>query len=480
MKIIVIGAGIVGSLIARELTKYDLDVTVIEKEKDAGLGVSKANSAIIHAGYDDEPETLRAKLCCKGNFLYTQLAKELDIEVKRIGSHVVAFNNEERAVLNKLYKQGIENGVPDLRILEKDELLDMEPNLNPDAVASLFAPTAGITEPWQICIAAIENAYANGAKTCFDEEVVSIETINSKIRRVITNKHEYQADIVINAAGLYADKIATLAGDRAIPIYPRIGEYILLNKFTAHDIVKSIIFPTPSKMGKGILVLPTVDKGILLGPTSEDLHYKLKDLRATSKEGLEKIVQNAKHLVPSIDIRETVKTFAGSRPETPNKDFWIGPSRIIYGLYHAAGTRSPGLTSAPAIALHIIQDLEKKYELTLKKKTNFNPYRKRIQHYIGELSLKEYDEVIKKDPLAGKIVCVCNKVTEREIVEAIKRGARTLDSIKFRTRVMFGECQGGFCTNKILEILSRETATMVDSIVYNHDNSYIVKGKVRK
>lgn len=480
MKIIVIGAGIIGSLIARELTKYNVDIIVIEKEKDAGMGVSKANSAIIHAGYDDEPDTIRAKFCSKGNFLYTKLAEELDIECKRIGSHVVAFNNEERSVLNKLYKQGVENNVPGLRILEKDELLNMEPNINPDAIASLYAPTAGITEPWQICIAAIENAYANGAIINFEEEVVAIETLDSKIKKVITNKHEYNADIVINAAGLYADKIANMASDRAIPIFPRIGEYILLNKFTTHDIVKSIIFPTPSKMGKGILVLPTVDKGILLGPTSVDLHHSLKDLRATSKEGIDKIVQNAKHLVPSIDIRETVKIFAGSRPETPNKDFWLGASRNIYGLFHAAGMRSPGLTSAPAIAPWVVEQINKIYDLNLTEKKDFNPYRKRIQHYIGELSHEEYDDIIKKDPLAGKVVCVCNKVTEREIVEAIKRGARTLDSIKFRTRAMFGECQGGFCTNKILEILSRETGIPVDLIVYNNDNSYIVKGKVRK
>ncbi len=480
MKIVVIGAGVVGSLIAREFTKYDCDVIIIEKEKDAGIGISKANSAIIHAGYDDEPGTLRAKFCSAGNFLYSQLSFELDFDLKRIGSHVVAFNNEERTILNKLYKQGIENKVPDLRILEKDELFVMEPNLNPDIVASLYAPTAAITEPWQICIAAVENAYLNGTKICLEEEVISIEVKDCKIKKVITDKHEYHADIVINAAGLYADKIATIAGDRAIPIHPRIGEYILLNKFTAHDIVNSIIFPTPSKMGKGILVLPTVDNGILLGPTSVDLHYRLKDLRATTKEGLDKIVQNAKHLVPSIDIRETVKTFAGSRPETPNKDFWIGPSRIIYGLYHAAGTRSPGLTSAPAIAEYVVKDAIEKYELNLKKRTDFNPIRKRIKHYIGKLNIRDYDEIIKNDPLAGKIVCVCNKVTEREIVEAIKRGAKTLDSIKFRTRAMFGECQGGFCTNKILEILSKETGIPVDSIVYNHDNSYIVKGKVRK
>ncbi len=480
MKIIVIGAGVIGSLIARELSRYECDVIVIEKEKDAGLGVSKANSAIIHAGYDDEPDTIRAKFCSKGNFLYSRLAEELDIEVKRIGSHVVAFNNEERNILNQLYKQGIANNVPELRILEKDELLDMEPNLNPDVVASLYAPTAAITEPWQICIAAIENAFENGAIINFEEEVLSIDASENKVRKVITNKHEYEADVIINAAGLYADKIATMAGDRAIPIFPRIGEYILLNKFTAHDLVNSIIFPTPSKMGKGILVLPTVDKGILLGPTSTDLHYQLKDLRATSKIGLDKIVQNAKHLIPAIDIRETVKTFAGCRPETPNKDFWLGASRIVYGLFHAAGMRSPGLTSAPAIASWVVEEINNKYDLNLKKKQTFNQYRKKIPHYIAELSLEKYNEIIKNDPLAGKIVCVCNKVTEREIVEAIRRGARTLDSIKFRTRASFGECQGGFCTNKMLEILSRETGMPVDNIVYNNDKSYIVKGKVRK
>jgi glycerol-3-phosphate dehydrogenase len=480
MRICIIGAGIIGTLIARQLGKFDIEVILIEKEYDVGLGVSKANSAIIHAGYDDEPGTYRARFCSKGNMLYDELARQLDIEVVRVGSHVLAFNNEQRNVLNRLYQQGLNNNVRDLRILERDEILDMEPNINPDVVASLYAPSAGITEPWQICIAATENAAANGVEIHFNEEVIDIDAQGNKVRRVITDKHEYQVDYVINAAGLYADRIANMAKDVAIPIHPRIGEYILLNKFTSADLIHSIIFPTPSKMGKGILIIPTVDKGILLGPTSLDLNYRLKDLRATSSEGLEQIVENAKKLIPGIDIKETVKTFAGCRPETSQKDFYLGASRKVYGFFNVAGMRSPGLTAAPAIAQWTCEELQKAYNLKFNLKKDYNPYRKKIFHYYNNISLEDYDKEIQRYPEAGKFVCVCNKITEKEVIEAIKRGATTLDAIKFRTRAMFGECQGGFCTHKILQILSRELGIPLEKLVYNNAKSYVVDGKVRK
>ncbi|BBE30411.1 FAD/NAD(P)-binding oxidoreductase [Tepiditoga spiralis] len=479
MKIVVIGGGVVGSLVARELCKYEVDVTLIDKNFDIGMGVSKANSAILHAGYDDEAGTQRAKFCVRGNELYTKLEEELEIDVKRIGSHVLAFKNEDLNTLDELYKRGIENGVPGMRILTKDEIQDMEPNINPSVIASLYAPTAGITEPWQVAIAAVENAQKNGLKLALNEEVIKIVTVDGKIKGVETDKNEYDADVVINAAGLYSDKIATMAGDVAIPLHPRRGEYVLLNKFTVHDLVNSIIFPPPSKMGKGILVLPTVDGGILLGPTSEDLPYVMKFDRSTTKPGIEKVVEGAKRLIPGIDLRETVKTFAGSRPESPNKDFWIGRSKKIKGLVHAAAMRSPGLTAAPAIAEFIPEEVQDFMEVKFEKKNDFDPKRKRIVHYFTDVSKEEYDEIIKKDPLAGKIVCVCNKVTEREVLEAIKRGATTLDGIKFRTRAMFGECQGGFCTNKLLEILSRETGKSIEELHYGTKKSYVVNGKVR-
>lgn len=480
MKVAVIGTGVVGSLIARELTKYsNFQVFIFEKDFDIGMGVSKANSAIIHAGYDDKPGTIKAKLCAKGNKMYDLLEKELDIEIKRIGSHVVAFKKDEMNTINELYEQGIKNGVPKMKILDKEEVLRMEPNLNHHVVGSLYAPTAGITEPWQISIAATQNAIKNGAKLHLNEEVTNILTKNNKIEKLITNKSEYEIDLIINASGLYADDIAKMAGDISIPIHPRKGEYVLLNKFTVHDLVKSILFPTPSKMGKGILVLPTVDGGTLLGPTSEDLSYMLKSDRSTTDDGISRIVDNAKHMVPSLDIRETVKIFSGSRPESPNKDFWLGSSEKILGLFHAGAMRSPGLTAAPAIAEYIINEIKDKMQIDLNINKDFDPYFKRIRNYYSQNSLEELDELIKKDPTKGHIVCVCNKITESEVIEAIKRGANTLDGIKFRTRATFGECQGGFCNHKLLKILSRELNLPLEKINNGPENSYVLNGKVR-
>ena len=270
-----------------------------------------------------------------------------------------------------------------------------------------------------------------------------------------------------------------MAGDVSIPIHPRQGEYILLNKFTAHDLVNSIIFPPPSKMGKGILVLPTVDGGTLLGPTSEDLSYLLKDDRTTTRHGIDEIVESAKKLVPSIDVRETVKIFSGLRPESPNKDFWIGKSEKISNLFHAAATRSPGLTAAPAIAKFLVEEIQEKMKINFSEKENYISKRERIKNFFNDESLEKYDEMIKEDSSKGKIVCVCNKITESEIIEAIKRGAHTLDGVKFRTRASFGECQGGFCTHKIMKIISKQLNVPIEDITYGNDNSYVITGKVR-
>ncbi|MGJ8454147.1 NAD(P)/FAD-dependent oxidoreductase [Pseudothermotoga sp. U03pept] len=479
MKVVVIGAGVVGSLAARELSKYDLDLTIIEKNLDIGWGVTKANSAILHAGYDDPIGSARAMFCARGNELYTQLSEELDFEIKRIGSYVIALNNEESKTVEELYRQGLMNKVPGLEIHDRKTLLEKEPNLNRDVICGLWAPTAGITEPWMVAIAAVENALANGTKLVLNEEVIGFEKNNNKITKVITNKNSYEADLVVNAAGLFADKIAILAGAEYVPLHPRRGEYILLDKKVGST-VSSVIFPTPTKTSKGILVLPTIDGGLLLGPTAVDLPAEMKEDFQTTQEGLEQIKNFTRNLVPSLDLSQTVKTFCGLRPESPQKDFFIGASKEVKNFVNLMAMRSPGLTAAPAIAQHLVENIiqeELRFQLTTKR--NFNPFRKGIKKMV-ELSLQEWQEIVKKDPAAGRLICYCNEVTEAEIIEAIRRGARTLDGVKFRTRAMFGRCQGGFCSIKIMRILERELGKDMSEVVLKSPGSWIVDGKVRE
>ncbi|MCD6448997.1 MAG: NAD(P)/FAD-dependent oxidoreductase [Thermotogaceae bacterium] len=479
MKAVVIGAGIVGSLVSRELTRYGFDVSIIEKEADVAWGVTKANSGIVHAGYDDEPGTLRAALCAKGNAMYEEISKELDVKVKRTGSLVVAFNNEELETLKELLKRGEINGVPDLKILDRDEVLSMEPHLNPEVKYALYAPTAGVIFPWDAAIAAVENALDNGAKLFLNEKVVDIEVKDGKVRKVITDKGEHKADLVINAAGLYGDEISKMAGAEYVPIHPRKGEYILLDS-NVSKMVKRVIFPTPTEKSKGILVVPTLTGEILLGPTAQDLPPEMKDDLSTTAEGLNFVKEKVVKLMPDIPFNMALKTFAGLRPESPQKDFFIKKSNKVWGFVNVIAIRSPGLTAAPAIAKYVIEKvIEEDLGITLEKNESFNPVRKGITHF-ADLPEEEWNEIIKKDPEAGKIICFCNKVTEREVIEAIKRGAKTLDGIKFRTRAMAGRCQANFCATKVIKLLARELGVDMSEIMLKSGNTWVVDGKVRE
>lgn len=478
MKVVVVGAGVVGSLVARELVRHGFDVTIVERMPDPGMGVTRANSAIVHAGYDDPPGTLRAELCAMGNSLFQNVCEELGVEFKRTGSLVVAFNDEEKKRLDRLVKQGEKNGVPDLKLVERNELLTMEPHLNPKAVAALFAPTAGITEPWMFAISAVENAVKNGAKFLPETEVVGFEIKGGRVRKVITNSDSIEADIVINAAGLFADEIAELAGVEHPPIHPRKGEYILLDKAVG-SIVQRVIFPTPSEKSKGVLVLPTVDGGTLLGPNAVDLPREHKNDLRTTVEGINEVREKALLLVPDLPIHRTIRTFAGLRPETPQKDFYITAEMKPWGFINLGGMRSPGLTAAPAIARYVVEYLiEEKFGIKLQKNENFDPVNNRINHPTSG-SVEEWDRLIYENPSWGRIVCACNEVTEAEIREAIKRGARTLDGVKFRTRAMFGRCQGGFCTFRIMKILSEQLGVPIEEIRKSVDGSWVLDGHVR-
>ena len=474
MRIGVIGTGVVGTLIARELCRYDIEVHLFEREADVSCGVSKANSGVVHGCFHEQPGTTRAQLCVAGNSLYEPLSRELDFPFQRIGAHVIAFSRADEETLEQLRAQGEEIGVPDLEIIDRDELLAREPRVSPGARAALWAPTVGIVDPWDIAIAAVENARDNGLHLHLQTEVTRIKVHTGRVHGVVTTGGEFQLDAVVNAAGLFADRVTQMAGLEPLAIHPRRGEYILLDKEERQS-ARSVLFPTPTPTSKGILVLPTIDGNTLLGPTALDLPNLDERATTTSVDGLKQVIAGARKLVPSLDLGLTIKTFAGVRPEPEGGEFVIGATDVR-GFYQAAGMCSPGLTAAPAVANHLVREIAS--DLGLTPNSTFNPLRRAIPRF-SELTADDRDALIRKDRRYGRIVCRCNEVTEGEIVEAIRRGARTIDGIKFRTHAGFGRCQGGFCTARIIAILSRELKIPPEAVTVRRSDDRIVVGKVR-
>lgn len=475
MRIAVIGAGVVGALIARELSRYEAEVLLFEREPEPGFGVSKANSAIVHAGFHEEPGTLRAKFCLLGNVLFPEVCAELAVPFRRSGALVLAFSTQEEQELWRLLEQGKTNGVPGLEIFSREEVLAREPWVNPEVHKALWAPTAGLTEPWALAQAAAENAETNGAKLLFSQEVTEILIKNGAVQAVRTANATYRVEAVINAAGLYADRVASMAGISCPPILPRRGQYVLLDK-PPEGGLNTILFPVPTPSSKGILVLPTLDGGILLGPTAEDLDPNGKEAGETTRAGLSQVLAGAKRLVPRLPVNQVLKNFAGLRPVPATGDFLVGPSPVR-GFYQAAGMCSPGLTAAPAVARFLVHEVVAP-DLGLHKKSNFFPKRNPIPR-VEDLGEDEWAELIRRDPRWGKIVCFCQNVTEVQVVEAIRRGARTLDGVKFRTRAGFGRCQGSFCTPRILELLAEELGLAPEEITLRGPGSPLVMGRLR-
>lgn len=449
--VIVIGAGVIGCSVARELSKYSLNICVLEKGSDVAVGTTKANSAIVHAGHDAKPGSLKAVLNKKGNVMFDRLSKELDFPFKRNGSLVVCFNKDDLYKLQELKERGEQNGISGLKILEKDEVMAMEPNLNTDIVAALYAPTGGIVCPYEMTIALAENAFINGVDFKFNCEVLDVfkEKDNFMVK---TNLEDIRGRLIINAAGVNADSINNMVGANKINIIARKGEYCLFDK-TFGKTVEKTIFQLPTKMGKGVLVTPTVDGNLLIGPNAIDIESK-EDLNTTGK-GLEEILEKAKLTLKSIPMRSIITSFAGLRAHSTEDDFIIGEAEDVENFINAAGIESPGLSSAPAIAEMIENIVIDK--LNPDKNHKFNPIRKGIPKF-REMSNEERKEIIKTNQLYGNVICRCELVTEGEIVEAIRRpmGARDLDGVKRRTRAGMGRCQSGFCSTKVVDILARE------------------------
>ena len=464
---VVIGAGVVGGLVSRELTRYNLSVCILEKESDVAMGATRANSAIVHAGFDAKEGTLKAKLNVLGSEMMEDVCRELGVKYKRNGSIVVGFNDEDAATLRSLIERGKRNGVRELGFLDREELLKLEPNVGDGVTCALRAATGAIVCPYELCMAAVGNAMDNGATLKLNFEVESISKVGD-VYRISSKNDSVEAKIVINCAGVYSDEISALVSDTDFTVRPRRGEYMLLDK-ECGSLVGHTVFRCPSKMGKGVLVTPTVDGNLLLGPTAEDIDDK--DDTSTTAAGLSALSTLAREQVKGINLGRVITSFTGLRATGSTGDFVINSP--LHGFINCACIESPGLTSAPAIARYVVDMLiSDGFELTPNE--SFNGVRKPL-HRFREASIEEKNEIIKENPDYAHVVCRCETVTAGEIIEAIRTNPRPtdIDGIKRRTRASMGRCQGGFCTPYMVELLAREMGVDVTEITKSGGASYI-------
>ena len=474
--VIIIGGGVVGCSVARELSRFDADILLLERGNDVSVGTSKANSGIVHGGYDAKPGTLKAKFNVAGNAMFDALARELDFPFKRNGSMVLCFDKADIGKLLELKEQGVKNGVQGLYVLEGYEVVKaMEPYVSENVVAALVVPNGGIVSPYEMTIAYAENAATNGVEFRFGSEVTAIDRIDGGLQVTCADGFTAQAKYVVNAAGVYADVINNMISPDKMHITARKGDYELLDK-TCGYMASHTLFQMPTKMGKGVLVTPTCHGNILVGPTATDVTDK--DDVATTPEELASAFDRALLTMPSLNRRNIITQFSGLRAHLDTDDFVIGESAAVKGLYNVAGIESPGLSSAPAIAVHVAEEIAQK--LSLGKNANFVAERKGIPHF-ATLSDEERQKLVAENPLYGRIVCRCETVTEGEIVEAIRRkpGAVDMDGVKRRTRQGMGRCQAGFCTPRVMEILSRELGVPMTEVTKRGGNSQFVIGRTK-
>ncbi|MFX1570061.1 MAG: NAD(P)/FAD-dependent oxidoreductase [Promethearchaeota archaeon] len=472
--VIIIGGGVTGCCIARTLSKYDLNVCLLEKEAEIASGTTKANSGVIHAGYAAEREYVKRYLCIKGNKLYTQAAEELNFPFKRIGSFVVALEDNQIEKLEEYRKKGTEDGVPGLEvILDKKKIKEMEPQLTDEVVGVLHAPTAGLASPYELTFALAENAAMNGVKFFRNHEVVKIKH-QDYIFTIRTYTGEFQTRNLINAAGLYAARISSMIGLDYFSIMPRKGEYILFDRNAIQ--LNKILFPIPTKVSKGILVCPTLHGNTFIGPNAQNITDP--DDIATTTAGLKEILDGGVQLVPNLPLRSSIRNFAGLRAVPDTYDFIID-NTDVYGYINVAGILSPGLTATFAIAEKVVEFLEL-LGVELKEKEDYNPIRQKPERF-KDFTKEELDKKIQEDPAWGRIICRCETIPEKEIINAIHApvGANTVDGVKFRCRPGMGRCQGGFCRPRVIEILSRELNKKYEQITKRGEDTNILIGKTK-
>ena len=471
--VLIVGGGVIGCAIARELSRYQLKICLVEREEDVCTGTSKANSAIVHAGFDAKVGSKKAYFNVQGSRMMEDLCRDLDIPYDRCGSLVLSFDAADRPKLEDLVRRGQENGVEGLEIVEGEALRAMEPNLSSQAVAALYAPTGAIVCPFTLTYALAENAAANGAEFRFDTCVERMERTEGGFA-VHTNNGVLHSRTVVNAAGVYADELHNQLCENKLTIVPRRGEYCLLDK-TEGRLVSRTIFQLPSAMGKGVLVTPTVHGNLLVGPTAAD--QEDKDDTATTAEGLAQVTSAAGRSVSRLPMNKVITAFSGLRAHITAgaDDFVIGES--AEGFFDAAGIESPGLTSAPAIGAYLADLVAKK--LSAAKKADFIATRRGITP-LKELPFEERCAVIEKDSAYGQIICRCEQISEGEIIEAIRRGARSLDGVKRRVRAGMGRCQGGFCAPRVMEILERELQLPSADLTKSGGESRLITGQTKE
>ena len=471
----IIGAGVVGGMVARELTRYGMRAVMLEKCSDVAMGATRANSGIVHAGFDAKEGTLKAKMNLRGSEMMEDVCRDLGVKYRRNGSIVVGFDSDDEKTLRSLLARGEKNGVKGLKMLTGDEARALEPNLGEGVSCALHAPTGGIVCPYELCMAAVGNAMDNGAelKLCF--EVINIEEIGAGYRISSAKGECVEARYVVNSAGINSDEVAALIGDKSFSVKARRGEYLLLDRACA-GLVDHTVFRCPTAMGKGVLVSPTVDGNILIGPTAEDIEDKSD--RKTTAKGIADVRRLASEQVRSIDFSKTITSFTGLRSTGSTGDFIITVPRENF--VNLAGIESPGLTSAPAIAEYV-RDMLSEMGAPIKKREDFDPVR-RPMHYFKELTDDEKNEIIAKHPEYAHVICRCERVSEGEILEAIRTNPRPsdVDGVKRRTRATMGRCQGGFCTPYIVELLSRELNIPYEKVTKFGGDSYINLSKTKE
>ncbi len=475
--VVVIGAGAVGCAIARELSKYDVKVMVVDKNEDVGGDASKSNSAIIHTGYDASPDTLESQLVVAANPMYDELVKDLDVPFKRIGAILPAFTQEQFDKLPEIKEKAFKNRVYDVEYKSGEELLEIEPNLNPEVKGGLYIPRESIIDPFIWVQALAENAYANGVEFLLKAKVTDIKTENGKIKSVVTTKGEIETTYVINSAGLYCDEIAEMVGKAEYKVVARKGQFYILDKKTDCQ-VNYIVLPIPTKITKGKLMCPTIHGNMLVGPTAEDQESKVD--KSTSTEGLASIEKDVRNLIPNVNLRDTITQYSGLRPNRNPEGLHVDTYEDLYGYVNLSGVRSTGLTLSAAMGKYVAQTLIKMgANLTLK--ANFIKTRKGIVKF-SEQTREEQDKLIQENSLYGNVICRCETITEAEIMQAIHRplGAKSVDAVKRRVRAGMGRCQAGFCGPKVLEILARELGVEPTEINKHNDGSYMVTGKTRE
>lgn len=473
--VVIIGAGVVGGMLARELSRYRLRVCLLEKENDVACGASRANSGIIHGGYDPRPGTLKARLNAEGVPLLFEAARELNVPCKNNGSMVCAFSEEENAVLQELYGQGQRNGIPGIRILTGDQARALEPNLSQSVTAVLRIESAGIVCPYELTIAAVGNAMDNGAELLRNFTVSGISKEDGIFTISSSKGQQVQGRYLCNCAGGFADQVAAMAGDELPAIIPRAGEYMLLDK-SLGGLVSHTLFQVPTKNGKGILVTPTVDGNLLVGPTA--VHVATPESRDTTDEGLAYVRKFAAKSVPGIDFRQVITSFTGVRASCADGAFHIYESEAVPGLIHAGAIDSPGLSCCVSIAKYMTGLLQQA-GLELQENPDFDPIRPAV-HSFRHLSDEEKDAFIRENPAYGKIVCRCETVSEGEILEAIRRNppALDVDGVKRRTRSGMGRCQGGFCGPYVMELLAKEHGVPMEAVTKSGAGSEMVTGRI--